>query len=333
MIGRYPSRVRIKGALLLALGCLALAACRVEAGPKTESSAEAQAGSKLRVMTWNLEWLTERSLPERARRIQKVIDQAKPDAIMFQEIESQAALQRVLPQGWKIWMADSAREDQELGFAAAPGVEFSEPGLVFTSPDLDSAFPGRRDVVRVKVRKGGREVVLYGLHLKSRAPARWTTDARRVEACQLLTRELARRKDPLVAVMGDFNDTPGDPGPRLLLSAGMVNLMEPLYQQDWTTADLEKVEWWKLRDARVPGASRENEMWRGREHNFRTDVKIKAILFDQIIVSSELAKTAGTPVIANPKDVLDGSQPRVTDGRVETEGTRASDHLPVWVDL
>lgn len=325
--------MRIKGGLWLALGCLVLAACRVGAEPKVRGPEGTQVSSRLRVMTWNLEWLTERSLPERARRIQKVIEQAKPDAIMFQEIESQAALQRVLPQGWKIWMADSAREDQELGFAAAPGVEFSEPGLVFTSPDLDSAFPGRRDVVRVKVKKGGREVVLYGLHLKSRAPARWTTDARRVEACQLLTREIQRRKDPLVAVMGDFNDTPGDPGPKTLLGAGMVNLMESMYKQDWTTADLEKVEWWKLADARVPGAYKENEWWRGREHNFRTDVKIKAVLFDQIIVSSELAKTAGTPVIASPKDVLDGSQPRVTDGNVSVEGTRASDHLAVWVDL
>jgi len=323
----------MKGALLAMAGILAVTACGVGPEPQAQEAGSPASGQKLRVMTWNLEWLTERSLPERIVRIRKVLDQAKPDAIMFQEVESQEALKRVLPQGWRIWMADSAREDQELAFAAAPGIEVSEPGLVFTSPDLDSAFPGRRDVMRATVKKRGRAVVLYGLHLKSRAPARWTTDARRVEANQLLAKEIQRRRDPLVAVLGDFNDTPGDPGPKILLTAGMVNLTEPLYRRDWTTADLEKVEWWKLKDARVPGAYDENERWRGREHDFRRDVKIKAILFDQILVSSELAKTAGAPVIGLPKDVLDGSQPRVTDGNVSVEGTRASDHLPVWVDL
>lgn len=290
-------------------------------------------GSKLRVMTWNLEWLSERTLPERTRKIQRILADAKPDAVMFQEIESLAALERVLPRGWKVWMTDSARENQELAFAAAPGVQFSEAGLVFTSPELDNAFPGRRDVIRVKVSKGGRDIVLYGLHLKSRAPARWTTNPRRAEAAQLLVKEIQRRRESDYVVLGDFNDTPGDEGPQFMVRSGMVNLMDSLYKEDWTTADLEKVEWWTYKDARIPGAYAENEKWRTREHNFRTDVKIKAILFDQIIVSRSLAASAGVPVIGNPKDVLDGSYPRVTDARVEVEGTRASDHLPVWVDL
>ncbi len=284
-------------------------------------------------MTWNLEWLSERTLPERTKRIQKILEDAKPDAVMFQEIESLAALQRVLPRGWQIWMADSARENQELAFAAAPGIKFAEASLVFTSPEFDSAFPGRRDVIRVKVSKEGRDVVLYGLHLKSRAPARWTTNPRRTEAAQLLIKEIQRRGEKNFAILGDFNDAPGDEGPQLFVKAGMVNLTEPLYKQDWTTADLEKVEWWKHSDARIPGAFAENEMWRTREHNFRTDVKVKAILFDQVIVSRTLSGSAGVPVIGKPKDVLDGSYPRVIDSRVEVEGTRASDHLPVWVDL
>ncbi len=319
----------------LTLACIVLAACSVGAEPMNEAENQSaqSASSKIRVMTWNLEWLSERTLPERIRRIQKVLADAKPDAIMFQEIESQAALQRVLPNGWKIWMADSARENQELAFAAAPGIQFSEASLVFTSPDLDNAFPGRRDVIRAKVTKGGRDIVLYGLHLKSRAPARWTTNSRRTEAAELLVKEIQRRRESDFVILGDFNDTPGDEGPQILVRSGMVNLTEPLYKEDWTTADLEKVEWWQYRDARIPGAYAENEKWRTREHNFRTDVKIKAILFDQIIVSRSLADSAGVPVIGNPKDVMDGSYPRITDARVEVEGTRASDHLPVWVDL
>lgn len=321
--------------LWMTLSCLLLAACSLGSEPANEAGADSvlPAESKLRVMTWNLEWLSERSVPDRIRRIQKVLSDAKPDAVMFQEIESQAALARVLPKGWKIWMADSARENQELAFAAAPGVEFSDASLVFTSPDLDNAFPGRRDALRVKVSKAGRNLVLYGVHLKSRAPARWTTNPRRTEAAQLLVKEIQRRNETDYAVLGDFNDTPGDEGPQLLVRSGMVNLTEPLYKEDWTTADLEKVEWWKYRDARIPGAFAENEKWRTREHNFRTDVKIKAILFDQILVSRSLAVSAGVPVIGSPKDVLDGSYPRVNNGQVETEGTRASDHLPVWVDL
>ena len=41
-------------------------------------------------------------------------------------------------------------------------------------------------------------------------------------------------------------------------------------------------------DPVVEGAREENNKWRGRKHDFIKDVKVKAILFDQILVSQNL---------------------------------------------
>ena len=41
-------------------------------------------------------------------------------------------------------------------------------------------------------------------------------------------------------------------------------------------------------DPVVEGAREEDNKWRGREHDFFNDVKVKAILFDQILVSQNL---------------------------------------------
>jgi hypothetical protein len=112
----------------------------------------------------------------------------------------------------------------------------------------------------------------------------------------------------------------------------MVNLMESLYYKDYVSADLEK--WGKadqLDRPRVPGASQENEKFRGKDYNFSRDVKIKPILFDQIIASKALAdKAEGDAAIYWSSDILKGEGPVVRGRAVERLGTRASDHLPVY---
>ena len=87
----------------------------------------------------------------------------------------------------------------------------------------------------------------------------------------------------------------------------------------------------------VNGAREENNKWRNKEFNYYEDIKIKAILFDMILVSMNLKNKVTQSGVYSGFEAIQGTKSRIKfekSGLVYTHrGTLASDHLPVWVIL
>ena len=91
-------------------------------------------------------------------------------------------------------------------------------------------------------------------------------------------------------------------------------------------------------DLAVPGARAENNRWRGKEHDFYRDVRVKAVLFDQILTSLNLSRHVTEVGILNLTEAVKGDRTRIrfdeSGNLVYTRwGTFASDHVPVWAKL
>lgn len=316
---------------------LALAGCGpVPDGTGPQPTPLASAAGSWRAMSYNIEWLTSDTTPERRERLKKVLDEVQPSLLMLQEIESRRSLEGILGPEWTVAMLDAPGEDQEIAVAVRAPLKLVRWSMLYRGREHDDAFPNDRDLLRAEVAApGGATLAVYSVHWKSRAgEGRRGTDARRAEAARLTALQVRKEKTPYVLIGGDFNDTPNDVSVNTLEreGGGMVNLMESLYYKDYVTADLEK---WRRADEldrpRVPGASQENEKFRGKEYNFSRDVKIKPILLDQLIASKGLAdRVKGDAVIYWSSDILDGEGPVLQGGSVSSQGTRASDHLPVY---
>ena len=87
----------------------------------------------------------------------------------------------------------------------------------------------------------------------------------------------------------------------------------------------------------VEGSREENNKWRGREHDFMKDVKVKTILFDQILVSQNLKDHVVDRGVFMGASAVVGTRSRVrfqgNDLFYTTRGNFASDHVPVWAVL
>lgn len=315
-------------------------------------------------MTYNIQWFAEDDNPQRLSNLRTILQDIRPDLVAVQEVQSRKALEQIFPPSqWTIGMLDDPREFQEVGIAVRRGLTLVSSEMVFPSPNLDYAFPGRRDVLRAVVRtQDNKTAVFYVLHQKSRRGSSLTprgmsgrneTDAQREMAAGLLAAYLAAQKDENSIVLGDMNDTPDDRSMNILESGNllaqggpveaanplMVNLTEPLYREDWVTIDLSRRFLGEPITAQVPGAMKSNEDLRGKAHRFPDDVPVTQSLFDQILVSPKLRAGAGRVSIFSAPVALRGRNGRTTrDDATGTvnyieKGDRASDHLPVYVDL
>lgn len=307
----------------------------------------------LRVMTYNIEWFSEGANPFRVEKIKSILDSVNPNVVAVQEIQSKAALAQIFDDQWTISIKDDPAEFQETGIAVKKPYEVIEGDTVFKDPGLDFAFPGGRNVYRAVVKApSGETITFYVVHCKSRGGGRLQTDVQREAAAGMLASYIRAKKEANVVVLGDFNDCPDDVSVNILesgnlLSPGgrsklenplLVNLMEPVYDADGITHGLAALFKGDELKPYIPGAKDQNEKLRGKEYNFPGDVHIEQILFDQILVSPALAKRAGAPTIFSGRQALEGrvgSTNRVADGKAEyvEKGTRASDHLPAYVDF
>lgn len=307
----------------------------------------------IRFMTYNLEWFGEGAAPERIGRIKGVLDATTPDVVGLQEIQSLAALEQVFGEEWTLHGQDEPDEEQDLALAVRKPFRVEAAGNLFRAPELDFAFPGKRDVLQaIVVAPSGEKFRVYVLHNKSRSGGRIKTDAQRQMAMGMLAAWIAARPDDSHVVLGDLNDGPDDVSVNILESGNLrapagrhkwdkpllVNLAEPLYDADGVTHGFYKVPEAERVEARVPGAKEENERLRGKEYRFPDDVKVEPILFDQILVSPNLtARTAPASIFAG-KAAVEGEGGRIerdAEGRpvVRIKPTRASDHLPVLVEV
>lgn len=314
-----------------------------------------------RVMTYNIEWFSEDAAPERIQNLKKIIQEIQPNVIGFQEAQSKAAIRQILGSDWVIGMADDPAQFQEVGIAVKAPYKLLRTEWLFPGEALNYAFPDRRDVLRAELESpsGGRFAV-YVVHMKSRrgseaTPAGYSgrneTDRQREQACAMLAGYLTGRPNERHLVLGDFNDSPDDRSLNILESGNLfakggpsqwtepllVNLSEPLYRQDFVTIGLDRAFVGKALEPKVAGAMKSNEDTRGKEHRFPQDVPVAQTLFDQILISPDLKKAVNKIEIHSSVACLQGKRGRTerTDSGANyiEKPTRASDHLPVFVDL
>ncbi|MEQ1824058.1 MAG: endonuclease/exonuclease/phosphatase family protein [Fimbriimonadaceae bacterium] len=310
--------------------------------------------TSIRIATYNMEWFGEDANPQRVSNLQSVIKEIDPQVVAFQEVQSKRAAEQVFGDEWEIGIKDNPKEDQETGVAVKKPFVLESSDTVFQDAALDAAFPGGRDVLRAVVKSpSGESFTFYVVHMKSRGGGgRLKTDNQREMAADLLAAHIRGKHESNVIVLGDFNDCPDDVSVNILETGDkrtrggraskpgplLFNLCEKLYDEDGVTHGLSDKFKGKAIPAMVKGAKKENEQWRGKEYSFPSDVRVEQILFDQILVSKNLLDQASETKIYSGADAMRGSIGRVrksADGLAEylEKGSRASDHLPVYVDF
>ncbi|MBT4140748.1 MAG: hypothetical protein HOE48_22740 [Candidatus Latescibacteria bacterium] len=317
--------------------------------------------TSIKVATYNIYWLDDGISDARRDRLKQVIRELDADFIGFQEIQSRAALENILPEEYEIGILDDDDELQELAIAVRRPFEFVTVKSAFTVRSVfheevhDRAFPRKRDLLEAQVEGFGQLFTVLVHHAKSRSGGRIETDERRVLASTMMMQFLnSRVKQDEVILMGDFNDNPDDQSVNILEygSADAVggidetpdtflfNVTESLLEQDhcsygynYLYDDLKASTF----DPVVKGAREENNKWRGKKYDFMKDVKVKAILFDQILVSQNLKDRVLDRGVFTGASAVVGkrSQIRFEEGDLKyvTRGDFASDHVPVWAIL
>lgn len=311
-------------------------------------------------MTYNIEWFSEDSTAERIGNLKKILEDVRPNIFAFQEVQSKRAIRQVLGQEWVVAMADDPEQQQEVGVAVRRPYRLLNTQWLFPGEAVNFAFPNRRDVLRAEVETpNNQRIVLYVVHMKSRRGGEGTqsgysgrleTDIQREQACGMLAGYLVGRPNERSIVLGDFNDSPDDRSVNILESGNLLakggesrwsqpllsNLCEELYRKDFVTIGLSNKFLGESLEPWVPGAKEANESTRGRQYRFPQDVKVSQTLFDQILVSPNLMNGA-TAVIYSSVAALRGkpgdTQKDARGVEYVVQGTQASDHLPVFVDL
>ncbi|MBL1150366.1 MAG: hypothetical protein AKCLJLPJ_02257 [Fimbriimonadales bacterium] len=304
--------------------------------------------SGLRIATYNIAWMGEGMTPERVANLRSVLANLKADIVAVQEAESLKAMRRVFGREWQIAMLNDPSELQELALAVRLPSKVLSRSMVFPDSSLDDAFPGKRDVLRVVVRPpSGNDIVFYVVHMKSRRGGRIETDPQRIKACALLASRLEKSKDERIVVLGDFNDYPddrsvniletGDPNARGEMEERpgrlFINLAEDLAKRECVSLELHARFRGRPMQPVVYGARWDNNRLRGVKYRFPDDVNVTQALFDQILISHSLKDAViGRPFVYAGADALRGAEARRLEGGRQ-EGSLASDHLPVCVDL
>lgn len=307
----------------------------------------------LRVATYNAEWLNSDVARQgnRLANLREVIRRLDASVVGLQEVDDRAALEQVFdPQQWSLLIDDDSGDRQDLAlavrrpfmFAGGGGVprqdsDADDRDFLFEGRVFDSAFPNRRDLLVADIRMPGEPWSLKVLvhHAKSRRDGRATTEPRRVEAAELILQELKRLPNgTLFILLGDFNDTPddrslniletGDPNAAAMMEEKMgpflANLAEPLVARDHVSQGRTSR---NVRNGKIntidPGSRQANYQSRQKDGKGRWD-----FLPDQILMPVSMWERCPY------------RSARIFDEAVAVEGAngdRASDHLPVYVDL
>lgn len=341
------------GRISFVASCLSIAALAIAQTPVPSTPSD-----HTRLMTYNIQWFHQNVSEGRLTNLKSVLKNVNPDIVGVQEVEGRAAVRKMFDNDWQIGIADLPEEFQEVGIAVKRPFQLVSYELVFTGKPLDYAFPGHRDVLRAVIKMPSeKELVVYVHHMKSRSGGRLQTDPQRQMAAGMLASYIKWRGDQNVIVLGDMNDAPNDRTSNILESgdinakAGdeknfnlLANLTQELAEKDYITFDLHSLYFGEPGvKAIVPGAKEDNDRLRDRDYRFPQDVKIPQAFFDQIFCSPNIYARGAKALVYDGEDALKGlggrvkvSEDQKTGARsVEylEEGSRASDHLPVYADI
>lgn len=310
----------------------------------------------VKIATYNIAFLDNGISAQRKANLRAVLQKLDADIIAFQEINNPAALKNILDEKYRIAMIDDPAESQELALAVRPPFEIISSRYVFPEEQYDDPFPRSRNLLQVEVAGEGRQFVFLVHHAKSRGGGRVKTDIRRERATRMMVDYIKTAlPGKNVILLGDFNDNPDDRSLNILeygdsTAAGGIDSVEDTFLYNATEQLLEKdyvsYGYWEIYgetaedtfDPTVTGARDENNKWRGQEnYNYYIDVKIKGILFDQILVSMNLKPYITGVGVLNYAFAIKGDESKIRfeqdSLRYLHRGSLASDHVPVWVTL
>jgi endonuclease/exonuclease/phosphatase family metal-dependent hydrolase len=310
----------------------------------------------VKVATYNIAFLDDGITAQRKANLKLVLQKLDADIIAFQEINNPAALKNILDEKYRIAMIDDSAEVQELALAVRPPFGIISTKYVFPDEQYDDPFPRSRNLLQVEVEGAGRQFVFLVHHAKSRGGGRVKTDIRREAATRMMVDYIKTGlSGKNVVLLGDFNDNPDDRSLNILeygdstAAAGidsvddtfLYNATEPLLNKDYVSYGYREIYGetpGETFDPTVTGARAENNKWRGLEnYNYYTDVKIKGILFDQILVSLNLKPYVTDVGVLNYTFAIKGDESKIRfekDGlHYLHRGSLASDHVPVWAVL
>lgn len=302
----------------------------------------------VRVATYNIKFLDADELADqgsRETRLKAVIAQMNADVIGLQEIDDRAALEAIFDTSvWDLVIDDDSNNSQDLALAVRKSkleiiglpsdLNARDEDFLFPRRSNNSAFPKRRDVLKVKLKVKGTDDTFTAFvnHFKARlgTGGRPGTDPRREDAARQIVAKLDSEFDGMPYVLlVDLNDNPddlssniletGDPattaGPEQNPGPFMVNLCESLVAEDRVTHGFSRSLTAGGRISTVVSGSRNlNNEKRG------DDFFVRKILLDHIFASPEMM----SHYVADSVQVFSGGI--VAQGR---GSSRASDHLPV----
>lgn len=304
----------------------------------------------VRIATYNIKFLSinVQNQGDRLVKLRRVVELLEADVIGLQEIGDRAALELVFPPSdWRIIIDDDSGNTQDVAAVVRRTLDIvgfdsdldaDDQHFLFPSATDNTAFPNRRDVLRVDIRlaDGTDEFTLLVNHAKSRFGGRATNDFRRELAATQIVRELERNFDGRkVIYVCDCNDNPDDRSSNILetgdpnASAGMeetpgpfmINLTETLVAAGHVSHG-RKTNELTPDGLRVDTIDAESRL---RNHNARrTNQNTGDILFDQIFVSPEVLPQHEQGSTAVFNDAI---------GARGNDTSRASDHLPVFADF
>jgi endonuclease/exonuclease/phosphatase family metal-dependent hydrolase len=310
---------------------------------------------ELKIATYNIYFLDENISPDRKNALQKVIGALNADIIAFQEISNRAALENILPESYEIAILDDPAEIQKVALAVRQPLILGAYHSVFPSEALNDAFPRKRDLLQVEVTSGKDVLHFLVHHPKSRRRSRIVTDKRRARASELILQHIRKSlSGKNVILLGDFNDNPDDRSLNILERGDpdalggidtkddtfLYNATESLLRENTCSYGynyLYKGHKGESFPLAVSGSRLENNKWRGIEHSYWDDVKVKAILFDQILLSMGLKVNVKQTGVLNLTAAVtgEGSKIKFENNRIiyTKRGSFASDHVPVWIVL
>ncbi len=320
-------------------------------------AAPVSAQQRVRVATYNIQFLNDNISAERAERLRTVVRRLAADVIALQEIDDRAALENIFPtQDWQVVIDDDSGDTQDVAVAVRKpfkvvglnddpeDLDADDDDFLFPSesdPVIENAFPNNRDVLKVEVEvpdSGGSRFFVFVVHAKARVqsgrPGRNFTEPRRVAAAEHLLRALEQGFDESdFVVLGDFNDNCDDRSlnvletgnPTVLASKEeadgpfLINLCEPLIALGHVSHG--------RTEADIQGDRINTIDPLSRDRNFNavgTNVNTGDILFDQLLI----------PIRMGGRHIPGSTQ--IFDEPVAIQGpgsSRASDHLPVFADF
>ncbi|ENM3764394.1 endonuclease/exonuclease/phosphatase family protein [Vibrio cholerae] len=300
----------------------------------------------LRLATYNSKFLSACMNKVRVINYQETVHKLNADIIALQEVRDRYAVERFFPSDqWNIIIDDESTDDLNLAFVIRKGLDFrlasgnilnADENIDFAFPKSNSHFIDERRVLTLYVTYKNKEIVFLNHHAKSRYNGRSITDEQRTQAALDLIDYINTISTPYIVLLGDFNDTPDDRSLNTLeigqLSSlhlennkgtFLVNLTEPLIEHDMVSYGL------KSNDVTDSIVKRINPSITGSRQknllNIDTELAMEKALYDQILLSASLYVFLGGQLQAKAFD-----WPIAIQGN---EDTRASDHIPIYVDF